>query len=175
MIKKVSFSGEEKNIQDLYNYYLVVDHSLSYYKTVIKNGSTTNPLFQLMSIDEIEEYFENLKDEIETLFIFDFISSTEASIRIDFYQRVYRKGKDELSKKYREIYKSKENFVRLEEDILKSWKSIDVKAKSEISEFDAILNLRHWISHGRYWTKKIGQEYSILNAFDVCNNIFSKI
>jgi len=85
--------------------------------------------------------------------------SLEASLRIDYLNRVYRREKDDLSKAFREIHKKKENKASLEEDILSSWKKYHPEYKSIFSDILGALKYRHWLAHGRYWVPKLGRQY----------------
>lgn len=113
--------------------------------------------FNELSIAEITDYFEQSFEELEHLASFNFLSFVEASLRIDFVNKVKKKEKSELARKYREITKHKKNKVSLEQDIIETLKELLPSKRRIFSDYTGALNYRHWIAHGRYWNPKLGR------------------
>ena len=124
-----------------------------------------------MTIEEINEFF----NELDYLTMLDLLAATEAVIRVDFLHRVYNRKKDDLSRQFRQIYQQKGNMVSLDPDILDIWKEFDPAAKRKVSDFKSALNLRHWLAHGRYWTPKLGKDYSPNDVYDIAYNLLEDI
>jgi hypothetical protein len=70
-----------------------------------------------MSDDEVAEFFL----ELDYLTMLDLLSAAEAAIRADFWTRVQEKGKDALSRLFRDVAKEHEERVSLVEHILVAW------------------------------------------------------
>lgn len=103
---------------------------------------------------------------------------TEAALRVDFIQRVMKREKDEVSRKFRNVFRRRGiEKIRLEEDILEIWKDHFEEIKSSIAEFKGALNLRHWLAHGRYWKPKLGRVagYDPVDVFDICKNLLQDV
>ncbi len=120
-----------------------------------------------MTSDEVDDFFRRL----DQLAMFDLLSTTEAHLRADFQNRVQKKRKDALSREFRDAAKQRRGKVRLDEDILDSWKKHHPKHKACICEFKAALKLRHWLAHGRHWVPKLGRSYTKWVVRDICDTL----
>jgi hypothetical protein len=107
------------------------------------------------STDEIDDAFREMRTELDIQITMLLIASCEASVRTDFQNRVKRRGKDRVSRRFRALEqqrKAKANKgVRLE-DILKVWG--DESAGNSARPVGKLLLYRHWVAHGRYWIDK---------------------
>ncbi|MCK4257598.1 MAG: hypothetical protein KAX49_01385 [Halanaerobiales bacterium] len=161
MVKKVSIFISNQDIDEIYDWYNMCKSSLLNYKKYIKNciESQTNVpnKFLIMSLNEIEEYFQDLHEETELAASFNMLANVEGCLRLDFFNRVYAKKKDSLSKDFFQIYKIKNKNIQLDEDILEKWKEHFPQLKSFISDYKSALKYRHWLAHGRYWVPKLGK------------------
>jgi hypothetical protein len=177
---RVSLSGKEKSIDFILNWYEdqieairdlrnKIVSSIIFSDTQIK----VNSKFITLTIDEINEYFENSEDELEHLVCFDLISATEAFLRVDFNNRVDRKDKSDIGKTFRALNKKKGKKISLQEDIIETWK--EATGDKSFSNFLGLLNYRHWLAHGRYYNPKLGREYSFDIAYEISENIFDLI
>lgn len=78
----------------------------------------------------------------------------------------------DLSRRFRGLFKEKGPRVELDDDILEGWKlHHEAIVNRPVGEFRGALKLRHWLAHGRYWTRKIGREYSPEDVFGICMNL----
>jgi hypothetical protein len=127
----------------------------------------------MFDLEEVNRYFDNSEDELERLVCLDLISATEAFLRIDFNNRVEKKDKSDIGKIFRLLNKKKGNKISLEEEIIESWKV--TTGDIIFSNFLGLLKYRHWLAHGRYWTAKLGREYSFDIAYEISENIFDLI
>jgi hypothetical protein len=180
MTKRISLSGQEKSVKSIRNWY--EDHSVAItdlrakiISTISGSNNTTNisEKFYRLDFSEINEYFDYSEDELERLVCLDLISATEAFLRVDYHERIIERDKSQIGKAFRSLNKTKGNKISLEEDIIETWKS-NTGDKS-FSDFLGLLKYRHWLAHGRYWTPKLGREYSFDIAYKISENIFGLI
>lgn len=87
------------------------------------------------------------------------LAAIEASFRIDFEKRCAGRKRAKLAKTFRQIRKTRGERIRLEEDILETWKAEGSLSRALIGDIKGALKLRHWLAHGRYWTAKLGRKY----------------
>lgn len=172
----VSLSGENLNISEIWDWYLTQEKSLIHYRKQVISAAVTNTNFDIQFIgstpNDINEYFNNLIEELELLVSFNIVASTEGKIREDFVIRVSKKLKDNISKKYWKLFKEFEWHVPLDENgILEVWIDIEQPIKSKVSLFRGLLKFRHWMAHGRYWRKNYGREYPPILANKICKEL----
>ncbi len=124
--------------------------------------------------EELEDDFAYQIAELGWLTMLGMLACTEAALRVDFIERVSNKKKDDTSRQFQKICKQQGiKKIRLEEDILDTWKDFGSRArtKSAVGEFKGVLRLRHWLAHGRYWRRpKLGRAagYDPVDVFDIC-------
>lgn len=128
-----------------------------------------------MTEGELASFFERQRVELDVAASLLVLAEAEAVLRTDFVGRVKRRKKDAVSREFRKIHKVSGNRVRLDEDVLATWAARFPTASSAISAFRAVLNLRHWLAHGRYWVPKLGRDYSAEQAFGVADALFAKL
>lgn len=171
MAKKVSFSNENLSIEEIAYYKQDLEKAIRlYYKSYNEYEK-----FYTYSMENINEEKTLRLQELELNVIFMLLSSIEALFRIDFNIRVTRKFKDELSKEFRNIYKTKRGRVSLEEDILNIWQIHFREIKFIISEYKSALHYRHWLAHGRYWEPKLGRKYDFDSIYILANSIINNL
>ena len=176
---RVSFSGQEVSLSYVWQWYQETEKAINHYKILVINSLTSGArmpdTFLSMTKDEILEHFTGQQEELEKLVSFDFVASAEASLRLDYLTRVYNKKKDSISRNFRELYQKKGLEAKLNEDILEIWVSSQPACKSAVGDFRGVLRLRHWLAHGRYWTPKLGRNYSPERVFDISKNLFDAL
>ena len=104
----------------------------------------------------IKEMFDCLFEELDNQTVLFLVASYEAKIRSDFRNRVSGyKGKrtDKLSKEFKRIARERGRRVRLDGDILAAWQDELALQKNVIGQFIEVLKVRHWLAHGRNWTR----------------------
>jgi hypothetical protein len=136
--------------------------------------------FFAMSADEVEEFFAARLDETDRQACLFLVASAEATLRVDFLQRVYHRKKDAVSRAFRDIYNRtacdhSRLKVRLDEDILETWAAIVPRAKARIGDLRGSLNYRHWLAHGRYWVPKLGRQYDPTGLLRIITKLFEDI
>lgn len=123
---------------------------------------------------EVDQSFENQRMELELLTMLVLLTTAEAILRIDFHKRVQNRLKDPLSRKYREIWRTRKDKVRLVQDLLEAVKE-EVHQPSVVSDFRSALKLRDWLAHGRHWHPKLGRNYSPGHVFDISRAIVNAL
>lgn len=171
MAKKVSFSSQNLSIEEIVYYKQDLEKAIRlYYKSYSEYEK-----FYTYSVDNINEEKSLRLKELELNAVFMLLSSMEALFRIDFNIRVNQKLKDELSKEFRNIYKTKQSRVSLEEDILNIWQTHFRELKLIISEYKSALHYRHWLAHGRYWEPKLGRKYDFDSVYILASSIINNL
>lgn len=168
-------SGENQDLSEILLYYNTTSKSLNNYRERIINNKINDPNYVGLTMLELIEYFNIHLVELEKNVSFNILSNLEASFKIDFIIRTRKRFKDDLSRKFRELQKSKGNKVSLEQDILTIWKTEHPNYKSIISDFIGSLKYRHWLAHGRYWRPKIGRKYDVPTIYTISNRVHANL
>ena len=104
--------------------------------------------------EEVRREKDELLEESRRSASMDIFGALEATFRIDFLQRCYRREKDDVSIAFRRLYSDKGARVSLEADILDTWKGYSNVIPSLIADLKNAFKYRHWLAHGRYWSPK---------------------
>ena len=174
---RVSLSGKELSIEFIWGWYAdqkeaLFDFRSKIFNAIIQSSTSVNSKFIGLTTDELNDYFNDSEEELEHLVCFDLISATEAVLRSDFYTKVYNRDKSNIGRKFRDLEKTKGNKISLEVDIIDNWKEIVASRITDFSDFLGLINYRHWLAHGRYWTPKLGQQYTPFITYNIAKNIF---
>ena len=129
-------------------------------KDAIRQSSAVAPRFVGMTEAEVDAQHDADKLELERLTILNLVASAEATLKIDYFRRVENKLKDPLSLAYRKWHKtlSKKKQRRPDFDdggILDELKNAKVINNNIIGQYRECLRARHWVGHGRYWSKPL--------------------
>lgn len=103
------------------------------------------------------------------------LAAVEAAFRIDYDVRCASKLKDPLSRKFRDLYKKYQRRVRLEDDILETWRGEQQQISSLIGALKDAFGYRHWLAHGRHWPPKLGRDYDFQTVFRIADAIFTSL
>jgi hypothetical protein len=87
--------------------------------------------------------------------------------------RCTSKLKDPLSREFRQLYKTNEERVRLDEDLLRLWAQNDPGLGPLISNLRGALKFRHWLAHGRYWEPKLGRKWDFTEVYLLASRILA--
>jgi hypothetical protein len=125
--------------------------------------SSLNPEYNLMFVgysDEeiLDELNENLK-EIERDACLNLLAAIEAAFRIDYAIRVEERDKDDISRRFRELFQEYQYRMPLEDILFDEWKEHPDIDRTIISELKGAFLYRHWLAHGRYWVLKASRKY----------------
>ncbi|MCP4113718.1 MAG: hypothetical protein GY749_50690 [Desulfobacteraceae bacterium] len=163
MAKRVSFSNQHLELNDISMHHLDSENSLKlYYRT------ENEERFAGYTAADLANELRIRADELGRSSSLSVLAALEAVFRIDYLQRNYKKKKDVLSRKFRDIYKEKNIRVSLEDDILDAWKENAYGASQLISDLKGVYKYRHWLAHGRYWQPKMGrQHYDYASVYEL--------
>ena len=168
-------SRENQDVSKILLYYHTSSKSLNSYRESIASNKVNDPNYIGFTKKELIEYFNNHFEELEKNISFNILSTLEASFMVDYLFRTKRKLKDDVSRKFRDLYKLKEDNVSLEHEILTIWKSEHPSFKSVISDFVGALKYRHWLAHGRYWKPKLGRNYDVSTISTISERVYTNL
>jgi hypothetical protein len=167
MANRVIFSGLQLGLPEIAAHHQDLESSLTLY------FSAGSPSYLLRfagyaATEVIDELGERL-NEADLTSSLTVLASVEAAFRIDYLQRCYRRGKDPVSRAFRNIYKSKKQQASLEDEIFAAWADNSSGAQAIIGELRGAFRFRHWVAHGRYWTPKLGRRYDFNDVFTLAD------
>lgn len=170
--KRVSLSGDEKTIGDIWDWFGLQQQLSNVKKLDIKQQVQSNQFdagsrFNGMTLEDIDGFFY----ELHAVTMLDLMAAAEAAIRVDYLTRVYDRKKSKLSRRFRDLYKKSGGRVSLIDDILAMWKDCEPGTRRQVKEFKTAWGFRHWLAHGRYWDPKIGRRYAPADIFDIAYNL----
>lgn len=177
-----SFSKkDQRSIEFVWSWYTdqkeaLLDFRTKIFSLFVTSQSGIKDKFIGLTPDEFNSYFQESRKELEHLVCFDLISSAEAVLRSDYHKKVQVKRRNcDLTEKFREIHRDKEDRASLEHDIIQVWKEVLITEKSKFSKFTGLLKYRDWLAHGRHWTPNIGQDYTPDIAYEIADEIFQVV
>jgi hypothetical protein len=125
--------------------------------------------------EELDEFFGEQRRRLDMIVMFELLATTEGVLRIDFQERVDRREKDPVSRRFRELAKKHPDKIQFEEHILETWKEIDPRTKNAVGSFKGVLGIRHWLAHGRHWKLKLGRPYGPNDIFDIATELLNAV
>ena len=137
----------------------LIEHRASV-RQATRDGSPVAARFVGMSKPDVDAHFDGQRLELERLTMLNLVASAEASITVDYFDRVRRNLKDTLSRDFQKLYDSFSPRKQLYPDfdkggilsVLKETPGID---KNIVGQFRECLQGRHWLGHGRRWDKPV--------------------
>jgi hypothetical protein len=163
MDKRVSFSGDHLELLEISAHSQDLESSLSLYYS--PGSPSYFKRFVGYAASEVNAELQQRLNEADLTSSLTVLAAVEAAFRIDYLKRCYRKGKDPVSRAFRDIYKEKKQHASLEDDIFEVWSSKSSGAGSTIGQLRGAFKFRHWLAHGRYWTPKLGRRYDFDDVF----------
>ena len=147
----------------------IATHKKAIWSSLTLYFSTASPnypgRFVTYAANEVTEELRERLKETDLTSSLTVLASVEAAFRMDYLERCYRKGKDPVSRAFRDIYKNKLQHVSLEDEIFEVWANNLPGARPVIGELRGAFRFRHWLAHGRYWTPKWGRRYNFDDVF----------
>jgi hypothetical protein len=95
------------------------------------------------------------------------LAAIEAAFRLDYALRCERRDKQPLSRTFRNLFKTHEYYVSLEEVLLEQWKVHNPSIRQVIADLRAAFKYRHWLAHGRYWLPKLSVNVTTTNFYNL--------
>ena len=163
MASQVGFSGKHLGLPEIATHHQDLESSLTLYFSV--SSPSYLVWFAGRATSEVSDELSKRLREVDMSSSLTVLASVEAAFRIDYLQRCYRKGKDPVSRAFRNIYKEKRQHASLEEEIFEAWINGFSGARSIIGELRRAFRFRHWLAHGRYWTPKLGRHYDFEGVY----------
>ena len=172
MARRVAFSSSQLEFEKIAEHYTDLEKSLNlYYSEWNPNFSER---FSFYTSEEIWAEREHRIEETDSTLAMTILSTIEASFRVDYLQRCYRKKKDQLSRSFRDLYRVKNRSVSLEDDILEMWKNHSSVSAYLVGEIRGAFKYRHWLAHGRYWVPKLGRRYDFTSIYNLAYTVDQK-
>ena len=113
-------------------------------------------------------------EETELRSSFAILAAVEATFRNDCEFRATNRLKGELSKAFREIYRTRKKRERVRlDDILDLWVQHDPSVKRAVGELRGALHFRHWLAHGRYWERPAHGGFDYLSIYNLAELVFA--
>ncbi|BBB89712.1 MAG TPA: hypothetical protein PKA28_12460 [Methylomusa anaerophila] len=174
MGRRVNLSKQNKNIEDILEWYQITKNSLDENeKLIISNKNTTLKQFIGLTKQEVEEYFKYVKDELEKMVCLDLLAAIEAALKIDYFIRAEGKKRETISKFFREDYKKTKGKVSLDGTILSAWKEFYPEYRHKIGAYRGFLKYRNWLAHGRIWEETVLCDVDVV--YQICDDIISNL
>ena len=164
-----------QELGEIYLYYQTSNNSLLFYRDNIMAERVNDRNYAALTKDELIKVFHLHIEELEKTVSMSILSNIEAGFRIDYVIRSKKRLKDPISRRFRELFKTKAEKVSLENEILTIWKEESPKFKGIISDFIGALKYRHWLAHGRYWTPKLGRKYDLATIYTISEKIYANL
>ena len=152
--KRVSFSQQNLTIEQIADYYQDTEGALNLFYSFNFNTEDIPAKFLGYSATEVNDELKQRKEALDRTCSMELLAALEARIRIDYLVRCQDKHKDTLSRKLRDIHKTKENRASLVDDIITTWKTEKPYHKNRLDNLGKALDYRNWLAHGRYWQPK---------------------
>jgi hypothetical protein len=126
----------------------------------IRHGSAVASRFVGMTEGEVDARYDADRRELDRLTVLNLVASAEGTLKVDYFRRVAKKRKDSLSVAYRNWYKKLSAKKKLRPDfddggILDVLKKTKIMDNNVIGRYRECLRARHWVGHGRYWSKPV--------------------
>ena len=167
---RVIFSGENIELAQISQHHRDIEASVRDYFAL--QNPHLEPRFTGYTPSEMQQEMTSVLEENERTMSMTILASLEASFRLDYLQRCYRRGRDPLSREFRAIHARKGPRASLEGDIFSAWKRKSTVPASTISELIGAFRYRHWLAHGRYWVPKLGRQYDYQGVYLLAEFIF---
>jgi hypothetical protein len=151
MASRITFSGLHSRLLEIAEHHEDLEASLRLYFSDDSPDFTIR--FAGYANAEVMEELSYRLSELGLTSSMAVSASLEATFRIDYLKRCYRRRKDPISRAFREIYKKKHEWASLE-DIFAIWLDTEVAGRRIVGELRGAFHFRHWLAHGRYWTPK---------------------
>jgi hypothetical protein len=157
-------TGERQSLDEILDWHRGVVESLVLHRAsiqqAIRAGASVTARFVGLTEDEVQDHFDGQRREFDRLTVLNPVTSTEATIRIDYFRRVGGKLKDPLAQAYRNWHKNLSAMKQLRPDfdeggILDILKRCKVMDNNIVGQYRECMPPRHWVGHGRYWTKPV--------------------
>jgi len=164
MAKKLSKSNQNLSIEEISDIFSYRNKSL---RLLFSNK---NPNFKSDFVgynkEEINNELKEQLNEVEKDACLNLLASVEAKFRLDYAIRCEERDKDDISRKFREVFAERQYRISFEDGILNQWKDLPEITSSIISYVKGAFKYRHWLAHGRFWTYK-SKKYDFFGLYNL--------
>ncbi|MBF0137223.1 MAG: hypothetical protein H7833_08730 [Magnetococcus sp. DMHC-1] len=123
-------------------------------------------------------YFDSLVTELENLIKFNLLSAIEGRIRHNLAVRINDKQNNFMSGQFAVLHAHAHNQAAKisfqgKQGILQAWKRYladEPEKLAMLAELESILELRHWLAHGRWWNLQPTCHLSVEDVKDIVEN-----
>jgi hypothetical protein len=170
MANRVSFSGHHRGLPEIAAHHQDLESSLTLYFSA--GSPSYHVRFVGYAAGEVTDELVERVEEADLTSSLTVLASVEAAFRIDYLKRCYRKGKDPVSRAFRDIYKDKKQHASLEDEIFEAWINNSSESRPIIGELRGAFKFRHWLAHGRYWKPTLGRRYDFSDVYALADLTF---
>lgn len=117
--------------------------------------SDPSSLFHGLDAWVVERRLENDRVELDHWALMMLVAAFEATVRHDMARRIERRTKDPVRKLLKQVRVEYRGRVPLPE-VLEIWEDRGQVPPALALEVRRLVNHRHWLAHGRYWSNKLG-------------------
>jgi hypothetical protein len=101
------------------------------------------------------------------------LAAVEAALRNDYEFRATKRRKDQLSRAFRVVYRTKRERVRFDEDLLGLWVEHYPNLRRVVGELRSALHFRHWLAHGRSWERPVHGRFDYVSIYNLAELMFA--
>lgn len=131
--------------------------------------------FEAMNAVEFDEALRRMRAEVDRQAVLALVASSEAWLRLNFSRRVQkRKPRDAVTERFRVLKREHGKKVALDA-ILDGWNFADDPPRQIIGQYKQLLQHRHWLAHGRYWTDKSGIDPDPATVYFIIDRLFAEL
>jgi hypothetical protein len=174
MAKHIADSGAHLSLDEVIDQKEDIDKALLIMYS--EDNVTYQSMFVGMSKDEVEEEMLMRMDESDKTHTLLLLTAVEAMFRLDAEERYRRKNKDPLSRKIKEIYRTRVN-IKLEDHLIAARIEVEPSMKRYLDALKGAFKYRHWLAHGRYWESNIpeikNRRYDFTNIRLIISSVVS--
>jgi hypothetical protein len=166
--ERIRFSEQQLTLDDVQAFYQEARVSIEQFLSQSSDA--------LVARDEPECIATNLQgvlEELDHLSALSAMASLEATLRLNYLRRVYRRLRDPLSRAMRLLHHQKAHRARLEGDLIRLWRDEAHVREALLRGIARAFEYRHWLAHGRYWTLKLGYDHDFLTVLEIAGEFIA--
>jgi hypothetical protein len=141
------------------------------------------------TIGDVRQYFKSCRSELELSVLLILTAAAEARVRLDAKTRTQGTG-GQLETRLKALYTGATSDWKVAlygQGILEEWKNFintttllspaeKADLRDAIGSFKNLLDVRHWVAHGRYWTlKRAIAKYTPAKVAEIVTNLFDAL
>lgn len=125
-----------------------------------------------LTFQEVRDQFDASRKHLLYAGLLHLLTTTEALLRLRFQALATHDRSQKISRDFRRIKRNRGNKIRLDEDILETWRSLYPDLVRPIGQFRGVIPLRDWLAHGRHWNPKMSRpSYTIQDVFEIADEM----